>query len=219
MEVAAHITAVMLARVQDGVALSTLLEDQRITAICLGPGLGLGDEKKDLIQIALASGRPCVLDADACTLIALSAELFSALHSKCVLTPHWGEFRRLFPEFAGSELEQSYVTLQAAERAGCCVLLKGAETSIAMPDGDCLINSATGARAVPWLATAGAGDVLAGFITGLLARGMDTRNAAALATWLHVECALRFGPGLIAEDIADELPAVLRGLRLRAAQS
>ena len=101
---------------------------------------------------------------------------------------------------------------EAAKRAGCVVLYKGADTVIAAPDGRCVINAAVQERAAPWLATAGSGDVLAGFITGLLARGFQPLAAAEVAAWLHVECARSFGPGLIAEDLPEALPKVLRGI-------
>jgi len=217
LEVACQITAIMLARVSDAMALDHLLQDCRINALCLGPGLGLGDEKRDLIEVALKSGRACVLDADACTLIAQCPALFAALHSRCVLTPHGGEFARLFPQIAerlaaGDVISKNDATREAAQKAGCVVLLKGAETMIADQHGLCQAHLARAERAVPWLATAGSGDVLTGFIAGLIARGLPVSQAAGDATWLHTECALRFGPGLIAEDLSEELPRVLRQL-------
>ncbi|GIX14983.1 MAG: hypothetical protein KatS3mg118_2942 [Paracoccaceae bacterium] len=132
-----------------------------------------------------------------------------------------GEFGRLFPDLrarleapaprgpAWSKLDAARA---AAARAGCVVLLKGADTVIADPAGRVAVVSAHYDRAAPWLATAGSGDVLAGFVTGLLARGMAPMQAAAAAAWLHVECARDFGPGLIAEDLPERLPAVLRAL-------
>jgi len=166
---------------------------------------------------------PCavVLDADALTLLARAPALFGALHRACVLTPHAGEFARLFPDIAerlanpalrGPALCKLDATREAAARAGCVVLFKGPETVIADPSGRASINAATGERAAPWLATAGSGDVLAGFITGLLARGLAPMQAAGTAAWLHAECALKFGPGLIAEDLPEQLPAVFRDL-------
>lgn len=218
MEVAAHVTAVMLARIADDAAFAALLRDTRLNALCLGPGLGLRDAQRDLVDVALHSGRPCVLDADALTLIAAHPPLFALLHAGCVLTPHGGEFVRLFPgisaQLTQGSLTKAQATLRAAERAGCVVLLKGAETYIALPDGTCLCHAATGARATPWLATAGAGDVLAGFIAGLLARQMTPLAATQAAVFLHVACARGFGPGLIAEDLSEQLPKVLRDLGL-----
>jgi hydroxyethylthiazole kinase-like uncharacterized protein yjeF len=220
-EVAAQVTSVMLVPVVDAGALAEVLEDNRINALCLGPGLGLDDEQARLVASVLNSGRPCVLDADALTLIARDAALFAAVHDKCVLTPHGGEFARLFPDIArrlrkeprsGPAYSKVDATRDAAARAGCTILLKGPDTVIADPSGRCSINSAHYDRAAPWLATAGSGDVLAGFITGLLARGFAPMPAAETAAWLHVECALKFGPGLIAEDIPEMLPQVFRDL-------
>lgn len=220
-EVASQITALMLQRADDGDALGRVLEDARINALCLGPGLGI-DRARDLVPVALAASRSCVLDADALTAFAHAPqELFDRLHESCVLTPHDGEFARLFPDIAeklsapattGPAWSRVDSTRAAASRAGCVVLLKGPDTVIAAPDGRCVVNSARQERAVPWLATAGAGDVLAGFITGLLARADDPLQAAQSAAWLHVECAREFGPGLIAEDIPETLPQVLRRL-------
>lgn len=229
MEVAVQITAVMLKKIEDGAALAEALEDKRINALCLGPGMGVGERGKALVRAALEprgfhppyDGRSVVLDADALTLISRDATLFAMLHESCVLTPHAGEFARLFPDISerlcqapssGPAFSKVDATREAARRAGCVVLFKGADTVIAAPSGACSINSAQYERAAPWLATAGSGDVLAGFIAGLLARGVAPMQAAEIAAWLHVECALEFGPGLIAEDLPEVLPKVFRAL-------
>ncbi len=221
-ENAAHLNAIMLRSIASGRALADLLEsDSRINALCLGPGLGTGEREGQLVAAALGTGRPTLLDADALTLIASDDTLFGSLHERCVITPHGGEFNRLFPDMAarlreaprtGPAFSKVDATSEAAARAGCTVLFKGRDTVIAMPDGRVTMNSACYERSTPWLATAGSGDVLAGIIAGLLARGFDTRKAAAAAAHVHVECALRFGPGLIAEDLPDLLPPVLRAL-------
>ena len=225
MEVACQITALMLRRVEDGEGLAEALEDERLNALCLGPGMGM-ERARDLVPVAVRAQRApyVVLDADALTAFADDPEaLFALLHDKCVLTPHGGEFARLFPDIAeklhapavnGPAYSKVDATREAAKRAGCVVLFKGPDTVIAAPDGRCSINSAQYERAAPWLATAGAGDVLAGFITGLLARGFAPMQAAETGAWLHVECARAFGPGLIAEDLPEQLPNVFRELGL-----
>ncbi|TCL09143.1 hydroxyethylthiazole kinase-like uncharacterized protein yjeF/hydroxyethylthiazole kinase-like uncharacterized protein yjeF [Shimia isoporae] len=220
-EVACQITALMLKRVADGERLSAVLDDARINALCLGPGMGLV-RARELVPVALATKRATVLDADALTAFAKGPEtLFEMLHEKCVLTPHGGEFAKLFPDIAaklaevptkGPAYSKVDATREAAARAGCVVLYKGADTVIADPSGRCSVNAAVYERAAPWLATAGSGDVLAGFIAGLLARGFAPMAAAETAAWLHVECARAFGPGLIAEDLPEILPKVLAGL-------
>ncbi len=225
-EAASQLTAIMLKRVGEAGDLMEALQDTRITALCLGPALGL-ERAKPMVTAALDTGlkaRPTVLDADALSAFADDPDaLFAILHDKCVLTPHGGEFARLFPDIAeklsqtptkGPAYSKVDATREAAKRAGCVVLFKGAATVIADPEGRCAINSAHYERSAPWLATAGSGDVLAGFITGLLARGVAPMQAAETAAWLHVECALKFGPGLIAEDIPEQLPAVFRDLGL-----
>lgn len=225
-ENAARLDAVMLRGVGDGAALAEVLKDGRLNALCLGPGMGTGTREAGLLAVALQRAedrRAAVLDADALTVLSHHADLFAALHAGCVLTPHAGEFARLFPDIAarlaepaisGPAFSKVDATREAAARAGCVVLFKGADTVIADPSGRCAINSAHCDRAAPWLATAGSGDVLAGFITGLLARGFSPFEAACTGAWLHVECARSFGPGLIAEDLEEELPRVFRALGL-----
>lgn len=219
LEVAMQVTAVMLRRVADAAALTEVLEDGRLNALCLGPGLGLGEGQGALLGAALAARRATVLDADALTLLGQEEALFVGLHRNCVLTPHGGEFARLFPDLSevlkAGDMGPAEAVRQGAARAGCTVLLKGPETHIGCPTGAVLVHQATGDRAAPWLATAGAGDVLSGLIAGLLARGFAPLRAAALGTYLHVECALDFGPGLTAEDLSERLPGVLA--RLQAA--
>ena len=222
MEVACQITALMTARVDGADGLATVLKDARINALCLGPGLGQ-DLARALVPVALRdAGRKVALDADALSAFADQPEdLFAVLHKNCVLTPHGGEFARLFPDLAeklktpaakGPAYSKVDATRAAAARAGCTVLFKGADTVIASPNGVCSVHAAVRERSAPWLATAGAGDVLAGFITGLLARGFSPHHAAETAAFLHVECARKFGPGLIAEDLPEQLPTVLRDL-------
>lgn len=223
VENAAQLNAIMLEAVQGAEALARILQDTRINALCLGPALGKGARELELVRVALEAKRPLVLDADALSnrFFDETDALFGKLHDQVVLTPHAGEFARMFPDIAeklnapastGPAYSKVDATREAAKRAGCVVLFKGADTVIADADGRAAINSAHYDRAAPWLATAGSGDVLAGFITGLLARGFAPMQAAETAAWLHVECALSFGAGLIAEDLPDILPKVFKGL-------
>ncbi|MCF3972151.1 NAD(P)H-hydrate dehydratase [Paracoccus salsus] len=211
--------ALMRRGVDDGASLNGLLQDRRITGLCLGPGCGI-DRAEALLPALLASGRACVLDADALT--ALAARGTEGLHDRCVLTPHAGEFARLFPDLArrldadpdrGPAFSRVDAVRDAAARSGAVVLLKGPDTVIAEPPRDdpdlpgrAVVHSAFD---IPWLATAGAGDVLAGIITGLLARGLPPLEAASLGVLLHAGAARRFGPGLIADDLPDQMPDVL----------
>jgi NAD(P)H-hydrate epimerase len=207
---AAHLTAIMLKPFDGAAGLSRLLEDKRLNSVVIGPALGVGGETREMVFATLKSGAACVLDADALTAFRDDPEaLFARLHERCVLTPHDGEFERLFPGLA-DETESKVATVRtAAARTGCTVVLKGGDTVIASPSGKAAIN----ANAPPYLATAGAGDVLAGFIAGLLAQGMGAFDAACAGTWLHGAAAAAFGPGLIAEDLPETLPRVLAGLR------
>jgi NAD(P)H-hydrate epimerase len=206
---AAHLTAIMIKVFEGAAGLSELLSDKRLNAIVIGPGLGVGKITHEMVVAALTSGASVVLDADAISSFKDDSEfLFRLLHDRCVLTPHAGEFERLFPGLLDQSASKLAAARAAAKRAGCVVLLKGADTVIAAPLGKAAIN----ANAPPSLATAGAGDVLAGFIAGLMAQGMPPFEAAACATWLHGEAASRFGPGLIAEDLPEMLPQILKAL-------
>jgi NAD(P)H-hydrate epimerase len=198
---------VLLQPVDNAAALAALLADPRRNAVLVGPGAGLDEGTRALTMSALAAGRAAVLDADALGAGAADpAKLFAAIRGPTVLTPHDGEFARLFPDLA--DADKLTRARAAARRSGAVVVAKGWDTVVAAPDGRAVIND----NAPPTLATAGSGDVLAGLIVGLLAQGMDAFDAARAGTWLHGAAATAFGPGLIAEDIAEELPGVLARL-------
>jgi ADP-dependent NAD(P)H-hydrate dehydratase / NAD(P)H-hydrate epimerase len=189
---------------------TVLLADRRRNAILLGPGLGTGAMTGDLVRAALGTGRGVVLDADVFAAFAGRAgELAAAIGGPTLLTPHEGEFVRLFGAI-GDKLASASL---AAGKNGATVLLKGADTIVAAPDGWAAINT----NAPPELATAGSGDVLAGIALGLIAQGMAPPLAGAAAAWLHGAAAARFGPGLVAEDLVDELPPVLWHLQALSA--
>lgn len=207
---AAHLTAIMLAACDEAAELSTLLLDERINAVALGPGVGGGERTRALVKAAARAGRALVLDADALTAFAGEAYTLGAISTAagaCVWTPHHGEMKRLFESAEGvldaaSKLEAAR---SAAVIARSVVIYKGPDTVVAAPDGRAAIAN----NAAPYLATAGAGDVLGGFVTGLLAQGMPVFEAACAAVWLHGAAGARFGPGLIAEDLPEILPRLL----------
>jgi NAD(P)H-hydrate epimerase len=209
---AASLTGVIVHSVADHDEFAAFLADPRRNAALIGPGAGVGGETRNKTLTILAAGKRAVLDADALTSFAEDREvLFAAIRSPCVLTPHAGEFARLF-DTSGSKVERGR---RAARRSGAVILLKGADTVIAAPDGRAAIN----ANAPPELATAGSGDVLAGMVLGLLAQGMEPFAAAAAAVWIHGAAASRFGPGLVSEDLPELVPPVLRDLVTRACQN
>ncbi len=224
-ENACHLNAVMLRACADASTFRQIVDD-RVTALCLGPGLGVGPDTRALVTAALEHRRAergwrdpvVVLDADALTSFQDDpSSLFALLHPRTVLTPHEGEFSRLFPDLAQSDRavrSKIDVVRSAADRAGCIVLLKGEDTVIAQPGGGASVHSAARDRAVPWLATAGAGDVLAGLIAGLAApeTAPNLFCVTEAAVWLHCEAARHFGPGLIAEDLPEMLPKVFSSL-------
>jgi NAD(P)H-hydrate epimerase len=202
---AAALTTVMTRPCADPKTLEDLLADPRLNAWLIGPGAGTGEATRNAVSILLRSGRPLVLDADALSAFAADrTALLGALHGGCVLTPHDGEYARLFGH-SGDRLARA---LAAARESGAVVLLKGADTVVAAPDGRAAILD----RAPAALATAGTGDVLAGLVLGLLAQGVPVFEAAAAAAWLHARCGERVGPGLIAEDLPDAIPPVLAAL-------
>ncbi len=209
---AANSAGVITAIADDDAGFAALLADTRRNALLIGPGHGVTLQTRQRTLAGLAAGKACAIDADALTVFAdRPQDLFEAAHSPCLLTPHEGEFARLFPDLAGlpGKLERAR---QAAARAAMTVLLKGADTVIAAPDGRAAING----NAPPTLATGGSGDVLAGMAAGLMAQGLAPFEAAAAAAWLHGDAATAFGPGLIAEDLPEQLPASLALLRSMA---
>ncbi len=204
--------ALMQRSAADAAALTAFLDDPRVSAVLAGPALGLGERGAELVGAIAGCATPAVLDADALTLLARApggaAALLAGRRAACVLTPHEGEFQRLFGGEAGITEERSKLerARKAARRCGAIVVYKGADTVVAAPDGRAAINTTGG----PALATAGSGDVLAGLICGLLAQGMPAFEASCAAAWLHGRAGERLGIGLIADDLPEAIPALMR---------
>jgi len=204
---ASNLTSIMVQPLAPDGGLARLLSDSRYTAFLIGPGAGVSDATRENALALLRTARPVLLDADAISVFASrAAELKQAIRGPCVMTPHDGEFARLF-DIRGDKLSRARA---AARQSGAIIVLKGADSVVAAPDGRAIINT----NAPASLATAGSGDVLGGLILGLLAQGMDPFPAAAAGVWMHGAAAAAFGPGLLAEDLPDLVPAVLRALEL-----
>jgi ADP-dependent NAD(P)H-hydrate dehydratase / NAD(P)H-hydrate epimerase len=202
VEHAAHVTAIMLRETDAKLS----IVDERVTALAIGPGAGVSSALKATVLNLLDRSISIVLDADALTIFQdKPGQLFTKLHGHSILTPHEGEFARLFPDIEFDDRTKAAVA--AANRSGAVVLLKGPETVIATPQGQVAINR----HSSPWLATAGSGDVLTGLICGLLAQGVAVFDAAAIAAWLHGDIGVRAGPGLTAAAMVGHIPLVLRG--------
>ena len=200
-EHAAHVTAIMLREADEHLSII----DERVRAVAIGPGAGVSDVTRETVLHLLKKGVPLVLDADALTSFEdCPAQLFERLHDQVVLTPHEGEFARLFPAI---DLADRWTAARlAAEVSGAVVLLKGPETVVAAPDGRLAVNR----HASPWLATAGSGDVLTGLVCGILAQGHTAFEAACIASWLHGDIGVQGGPGLTAERMVGLIPVVVQ---------
>ena len=217
---AAHLTSIMLRKVDAIEDVHDVIADRRPSTFVLGPGFGIGDKARDFTLAVLARKRQdggvegLVLDADGITSFRNAAStLFEAAGRPdaptLVMTPHEGEFGRLFADIAGDKaLSKLAKARAAARRSSAVIVYKGADSVIASPDGRAAVNS----NGAPWLATAGSGDVLAGIIAGLLAQGMPAFEATCAGVWIHAEAGSRFGPGLIAEDLPVAMVPVLRQL-------
>jgi hydroxyethylthiazole kinase-like uncharacterized protein yjeF len=204
---AAQLEAVMVRPFETDTELQRAADD--VDAVVIGPGAGVNNTTVLNLMALARTGAALVVDADALSVFRDDPDaLFSNLDRDDVLTPHVGEFERVFPGLLAEAPERIAAARTAAARAGAVVLLKGPDTVIAAPDGRTAVNT----NAAPWLATAGSGDVLAGLIAGLIAQGMDSFEAACAGTWIHAEAARGFGPGLISEDLPGLVPPVLQGL-------
>ena len=203
---ASALTSIMVKPFGDIETFNHSINGKRITSFLIGPGAGVSDDTRSQSLKLLDTNCPVVLDADALTAFQGELSLLSSyLHANCVLTPHEGEFKRLFSLTDDRALSAQ----QAAKVCGAIVVLKGSETVVTAPNGQTMVNN----NAPPTLATGGAGDVLAGMIAGLIAQGMPAFEAASAAVWIHGEAAKLFGLGLIAEDLPRLLPKVLKTLQ------
>ncbi|RVU39282.1 NAD(P)H-hydrate dehydratase [Hwanghaeella grinnelliae] len=201
--------SIMVASYRDTSSLQDIIEMPKVSAVLIGPGTGMVTATRERACMVLRTGKPAVVDADAISIFEGSSELlFESVNGPVVMTPHEGEFARVFPDLQGGRLFRARA---AAARSGCIVLLKGYDTVIAAPDGRVAIN----ANAPADLATAGAGDVLSGIIVALLSQGLPPFEAACAGAWIHAESAMAFGPGLIPEDVIAGIPAVLSTLKSR----
>lgn len=202
---AAALTSVMVRPFKTEEDFNALISDQRISAFLIGPGMGVSNETRKQARAILATGKPVIIDADAISVFEHDvSSLKRAIRGTCIITPHEGEFKRLF-NLSDDKIAS---TKNAANESGAIVMLKGSETVAATPEGKAIVNH----NAPATLATAGSGDVLAGIIVSLVAQGMEPFIATSAAIWIHAEAANKFGVGLIAEDLPKQLPRVLKKL-------
>ncbi|MFM9836016.1 MAG: NAD(P)H-hydrate dehydratase [Methylophilaceae bacterium] len=202
---ASAVTSIMVKPFEGLDDFNEIAQDSRISCFLIGPGAGLTADTKQQVIYLLNTQKPIVIDADAITVFQNKLDTLSgSIHTNCVLTPHEGEFKRLFP----LDENREKCALHAAKTIGATIVLKGPKTLIASPDGSILVNN----NAPASLATGGSGDVLAGLIAGLIAQGMPPFYAAAAAVWIHTEAANFFGVGLIADDLPNLIPSVLKTL-------
>ncbi len=203
--IAAAVEAIMVSDFASPEALKVLAEP--LDCVVIGPAAGLTEATAQNLAALAQTDAALIVDADALTLFkGRTGGLFDCLDARDVLTPHEGEFERIFPGLLPGGREAA--AAEAARLSGSTIVLKGRETVIASPDGRLRVNR----NGSPWLATAGSGDVLAGLIGGLVAQGMAPFEAASAAVWMHSDAAARFGPGLTAEDLPNLMPAVLADL-------
>jgi ADP-dependent NAD(P)H-hydrate dehydratase / NAD(P)H-hydrate epimerase len=215
-ELSVTLTSVMVREIASTATLEALLKDTRYNAVVVGPGNGVGQTTRDRVGVALSSQASVVLDADALTSFADGPDtLMRQLTPRCVLTPHEGEFERVFPGLLKQSSNRIEAARVAAQRSRAVVVLKGADTVIGDPGGKTVVNT----NAPASLATAGSGDVLAGIVGGLLAQGMTPFDAARTGVFLHGLCGRIAGPGLIAEDLADRLPKAVEMAQKRGVSS
>jgi hydroxyethylthiazole kinase-like uncharacterized protein yjeF len=204
---AAHLEAVMLVAFDSDAELAQAADKADVAVI--GPAAGVSAQTRANLKALARTGAALVVDADVLTSFRdAPGDLFSVLDRDDVLTPHPGEFERIFPDLLKTSPDRITAARKAAERAGAVVLLKGPDTVIAAPDGRAVVNT----NAAPWLATAGSGDVLCGLVGGLIAQGMDSFDAACAGVWIHAQAGASFGPGLISEDLPGRVPALLASL-------
>lgn len=202
---ATALTDVMVRRFDSAFGFLGILADPRINSVLLGPGAGVGERTSELLQDVAARGRKMVIDADALTSLVGRLDILNAArNTDVVLTPHEGEFARLFPTLKPKD-DRVQAVREAAAAAGAVVVLKGVSTVVGAPDG----RVSVAANAPAWLSVAGTGDVLAGMIAGLMAQGMPAFEAASAGVWLHGEAAMEAGRGLVASDLLQFIPAVL----------
>ncbi len=210
---AGHLTEVMVSAVDTPEELLQLAQDERRNAIVIGPGLGLGERQRDLVLAALTTHAAVILDADALTLFKDDPDLlFKEIIKRkaaVVMTPHEGEFKRLFGDWRQSHGSKLQAAAAASKRSGATIVYKGPDTIIAAPDGPAVVNT----NAPPYLAVAGSGDVLAGIITGLIAQHMPAHKAACAGVWLHGQAGQKLGAGLLAGELQSVLPEIVAGLQ------